>query len=218
MSAPAHHDNDPLTLVPDSRGGNDAHSTTVRPVLVPPSLLTPSQLRVLVSDTAPSHDSLQVDADQVPLSRPASSTSSLDPYYFGDQSPSDSPPQDSALLSVTPETRIHSDSSPLTPAWDPANIDRKGLVGVGELTTPHFDRRIRRPQENTVDDDDNPLDVLQEEDSAEVVVPNAEPDGADSPWTIEAVDGEFDDQDQVRFFLGCRGLVDVRSSSVTSNC
>lgn len=103
------------------------------------------------------------------------------------------------LLSVTPETHIHSDSSPLTSAWDPANIDRRSLVGVGELATPHFDRRIRRPQENPADGNENPH-VLQEEDIAEVdVVPNVEPDGPDTPWTIEAVDGELDDQ--VRFFF-----------------
>ena len=151
---------------------------------------------------------MQVDADQDSLSRPGSSTSSLDPYYFG--APSDSPPQDSALLSVTPETRIHSDSSPLTPARDPANIDRNGLVGVGELATPRWDRHIRRPQQNP-DDDENALDVLQEQDSAEVVVPNVEHDGPDSPWTIEAVDGELDDQDQVRFFfLAARAFVDIR--------
>jgi hypothetical protein len=27
---------------------------------------------------------------------------------------------------------------PQTPSWDPALIDRKGLVGVGELTTPRW--------------------------------------------------------------------------------
>jgi dual specificity tyrosine-phosphorylation-regulated kinase 2/3/4 len=170
---------------------------------------------VLVSHPAPSHDSLQVDADHD--SRPASSTSSLDPYYFGAQSPSDSPPHDSALLSVTPETRTHSDSSPLTPARDPANIDRNGLVGVGELATPRWDRLLRRPQQNSADDDDNALDVLQEQDSAEVAVSNVEPDGPDSPWTIEAVDGEFDDQDQVRFFFWPLGHVLTFASSVTSN-
>ncbi|KAG9318300.1 hypothetical protein JVU11DRAFT_384 [Chiua virens] len=197
-SAYTQHDNDllsPLTL-PDASdslfvhlGGSDVH---------------PNQLRVHVSEPAPSHGSLQVDVDQVSLSRPASSTSSLDPYYFGVQSPSDSPPQqlqDSSLQSTTPETRGPGDSSaPLTPARDPASIDRNGLVGVGELSTPRWDKLLRRSHENPADDDDNALNILQEEDSAEVVVSNAEPDAPDSPWTIEAVDGELDDHDQVGFF------------------
>lgn len=92
-------------------------------------------------------------------------------------------------------------------------------MGVGELTTPRWGRLLRRAQENLGDDDDNALDVLQEEDSAEVIVPNAELDGPDSPWTIEAVDGEFDDQDQVSFFFWATAtaFVDKHSSSVTSN-
>ncbi|KAG6379088.1 hypothetical protein JVT61DRAFT_11524 [Boletus reticuloceps] len=182
LTLPIHHP--PLVEPPDSllyAGPNDAHS---------------SKLRVHVTEPAPSHHSLQVDADQGSLSRPASSTSSLDPYYFGAQSSSNSPVQESPLQSVTPETRIHNDSSPLTPARDPANIDRNGLVGVGELATPRWGKLIRRAQENSVDDDDNALDILREEDSAEVVISDVEPDGPDSPWTIEAVDGELEDQDQ----------------------
>ena len=174
---------------------------------------------MLVSEPAPPHDSLLADADQVSFSRPDSSTSSLDPYYFGAQSPSDSPSQHTTIPSVTPETRTRSDASPLTPARDPANIDRNGLVGVGELATPRWGKLLRRAQENHDDDDDSPLDVLQEEDNAEVVAPNVEPDSPDSPWTIEAVDGELDDQDQVGFFFfkAARTLAHVRPSSMTSN-
>ncbi|KAF8436918.1 hypothetical protein L210DRAFT_3631914 [Boletus edulis BED1] len=177
LTLPIHHP--PLVEPPDSllyAGPNDPHS---------------SKLRVHVTEPAPSHHSLQVDADQSSLSRPASSTSSLDPYYFGAQSSSNSPVQESPLQSVTPETRIHNDSSPRTPARDPANIDRNGLVGVGELATPRWGKLIRRAQENPPDDDDNA--VLCEE---EVVISDVEPDGPDSPWTIEAVDGELEDQDQ----------------------
>lgn len=77
---------------------------------------------------------------------------------------------------------------------------------------------MRRAQENPGDDDDNAVGVLQEEDSVEVVVPNIEPDGPDSPWTIEAVDGDLDDQAQVSFFFSTAGaFVDIRSSSVMSN-
>lgn len=232
MSAPtlaySQHDHDPLTLAirhppdatplvdgPDSllsgpvpSGGNDAHSNQVRPYVSSslPSLdAHSSQPRVHISEPASSHHSLQVDADQDSLSRPPSSTSSLDPYYFGGaQSPSDSPAQEPMLPSITPETRIHNHpSSPVTPARDPANIDRNSLVGVGELATPRWGKLMRRAQENPGDDDDNALRILQEEDNAEVVVPNVEPEGPDSPWTIEAVDGELDDDDQVGFFFGC---------------
>lgn len=246
MSAPAvaysQHDHDPLTLAvhhpPDTTllvdgsdslpsapvpsGGNDAHPNQVRLFV---SARTSSldahsrQLRVHISEPASSLSSLQVDADQNTLSRPASSSSSLDPYYFGAQSPSDSPAQEPTLPSITPETRTHNDSSsPLTPVRDPANIDRNGLVGVGELATPRWGRVMRRAQENPGDDDDNAVGVLQEEDSVEVVVPNIEPDGPDSPWTIEAVDGDLDDQAQVSFFFSTAGaFVDIRSSSVMSN-
>ncbi|KAF9228620.1 hypothetical protein BS17DRAFT_772257 [Gyrodon lividus] len=158
------------------------------------------QLHVHVAEAVSTDDSLQVDADQDFVSRPGSATSSLDPYYFGAQSPSDSPaPQlpEPSFLSTTPETRLpHEPLTPLTPARDPANIDRKGLVGVGELATPRWGKSVRRPEEDHHDEDDNVLDVLQEEDSAEVVVPNVEYDGPDSPWTIEAVDGESDDRDE----------------------
>lgn len=216
MSPQAQHDNDALTLpvlhppLVEAQNSlcqpstNDAHSTKVGPRLpstpssLADSLLT--QLRVHITQPAPPHDSLQVDADQDTHSRPGSSTSCLDPYYFSTQSPSDSPAQDSTHPSVTPETRTHNNSvSPLTPARDPANIDRNGLVGVGELSTPRWGKLIRHAEENPGDDDDNSLGVLQEEDSTEVVVPNGEPDGPDSPWTIEAVDGELDEQDQVGF-------------------
>ena len=70
---------------------------------------------------AASLDLLQVGVDQpekiVPKSWSTTSSPTVrGPYYFGAQSPSDSPPQDSALLSVTPETHIDSDSLPLIPA------------------------------------------------------------------------------------------------------
>ncbi|KIJ17231.1 hypothetical protein PAXINDRAFT_10082 [Paxillus involutus ATCC 200175] len=158
------------------------------------------QLRVHVSKAASTDDLSQVEADQDFISRPGSATSSLDPYYFGAQTPSDSPaPQlpEPIFLSTTPETRLpHEPLPPLTPARDPASIDRKGLVGVGELATPRWGKSVRRGEENHDNEDDNVLDVLQEEDSAEVTVPHLEHDGPDSPWTIEAVDGEFDDMDE----------------------
>ncbi|KAI6043104.1 hypothetical protein EDC04DRAFT_3138697 [Pisolithus marmoratus] len=135
------------------------------------------QPRVYVSEAPP----LPVD-EPGQISRPASATSSLDPYYFGAQTPSDSPPR------ISPGTH-----TPLTPARD---IDRKGLVGVGELATPHWDK-IHRPstrQSNPSQDDDHHPPCLREEDSASLTA--LENDAPDSPWTIEAMDGESDDKDE----------------------
>ncbi|GLB35192.1 putative protein tyrosine kinase [Lyophyllum shimeji] len=128
-----------------------------------------------------------------PVSRSASATSSLDPYYFGLQSPSDSPvpplPTAPVNLSTTPEQRqIH---EPVTPARDPAAIDRRGLVGVGELATPRWTRAENQEEERP------PLpDTTGEVEEYEVVVPeDVQEDEPDSPWTIEAVDGEASERE-----------------------
>jgi len=110
------------------------------------------QPRVHISSTDDAHD-IDIDTDR----RPGSATSSLDPYYFGADSPV-----------------AHSPHEPLTPARD---IDRKGLVGVGELATPRWDKSRQSHADDSHLDDD-------------VVVVN---DSPDSPWTIEAVDGESDE-------------------------
>ncbi|KAJ8699713.1 serine/threonine protein kinase, CMGC, dual-specificity [Pleurotus ostreatus] len=127
------------------------------------------------------------------VSRSASATSSLDPYYFGVRSPSDSPipPLPSApaqFSSTTPDQRYVNE--PVTPARDPASIDRRGLVGVGELATPRW-TRIDRPSEDTfseVEPADGVYDVEVPED-----VENEDPD---SPWTIEAIDGESSEKEE----------------------
>ncbi|KAG6910900.1 hypothetical protein DXG01_006583 [Tephrocybe rancida] len=123
-----------------------------------------------------------------PVSRSTSVTSTLDPYYFGIRSPTDSPVPPLPLapmgLSTTPEQRHIIE--PVTPARDPATIDRRGLVGVGELTTPRWTRTENYEVEPTP-----VLETPKEIEEYEVVVPNdVEEDGPDSPWTIEAVDGE----------------------------
>lgn len=123
-----------------------------------------------------------------PISRSTSTMSGLDPYYFGIQSPSDSPvpplPTSTAQPSSTPEHRLAFE--PVTPARDPAAIDRRGLVGVGELATPRWTRAIEYTGQ---DDPDVHLEV-EKGDCEEVVIDEAEEDEPDSPWTIEAVDGE----------------------------
>lgn len=137
---------------------------------------------------APNDDSGSDNDDgnhnDLPPSRSASASSSLDPYYFGFQSPEYSPlPHPASTPDQLPI------NEPITPARNPATIDRRGLVGVGELATPRWTRT-----EHAIDPDDSdsfpPLGVIPP-------LPDDEPD---SPaWTIEAVDGETDEKDEARF-------------------
>ncbi|KAK0441175.1 uncharacterized protein EV420DRAFT_1623060 [Desarmillaria tabescens] len=131
-----------------------------------------------------------------PASRSTSTTSSLDPYYFGLQSGSESPyppPLPTApSLRATPESRPIPE--PVTPARDPANIDRRGLVGVGELATPRWTRSNSDSEEKiSIPEallENEPYQVVEAADATEDDVP-------DSPWTIEAVDGESSEKEDV---------------------
>lgn len=143
------------------------------------------------------HDESSSEQDGA-VSRSASATSSLDPYYFGLQSPSASPvpplPTNSMYLSTTPEQQQLVE--PVTPARNPAGIDRRGLVGVGELATPRWTRADRSSDEGEMDQD------IEGEEGYDVVVPqDTEDDQPDSPWTIEAVDGESSGKDEVRLMV-----------------
>ena len=95
----------------------------------------------------------------------------------------------------TPEMR--SPHEPVTPGRDPAAIDRRGLVGVGELATPRW---VRGPRRDEVEIDEQ-LDEVEEESSQTeegvVIVDEPEQDLPDSPWTIEAIDGEPEEKDEV---------------------
>ena len=137
-----------------------------------------------------------IDTD-LGTSRSTSVSSSLDAYYFGAQSPSDSPhPPVPTLPRVTPDHRGRNE--PMTPARDPAAIDRRGLHGLGELATPRWTRNGESKE-----DLDRIPDVQEEDESEEVDQLEQSPidqepdDHPDSPWTIEAVDGEFSDRDEV---------------------
>ncbi|KAJ3517787.1 hypothetical protein NLJ89_g279 [Agrocybe chaxingu] len=129
------------------------------------------------------------------VSRSASATSSLDPYYFGIQSESESPipplPPTSMYLSTTPDHQ--SPNEPVTPARNPAMIDRRGLVGVGELATPRWGREERSGEQDisASEVDAEGYDIVVPEDVEE------EEDQPDSPWTIEAVDGEASEKEEV---------------------
>ncbi|KAF7322709.1 CMGC/DYRK/DYRK2 protein kinase [Mycena chlorophos] len=109
-------------------------------------------------------------------SESATSGSSL-AYYFGAVSESENeiPPLPTAKTPDHPHT-----SEPVTPARsDPALIDRRGLVGVGELATPRW-TRSRHAKDDTVTPS---LDALGED-------AEEHPDAPDSPWTIEAVESD----------------------------
>ena len=77
-------------------------------------------------------------------------------------------------------------TEPITPARDPASIDRRGLVGVGELATPRWTRAPR------VDDDEDQADPTLNDNNRDY-----ELEDSDSPWTIEARDGETEIVDHV---------------------
>ncbi|KAI0303440.1 hypothetical protein B0F90DRAFT_1935362 [Multifurca ochricompacta] len=116
-------------------------------------------------------------------SRPTSATSSLDPYYFSVHSPSGSPVPplpDPPHLSKTPETRPVT-HEPITPHKDPSKIDRRVLHGLGELATPRWTRSVANRE-----DDQDELEPPLPEEPEEVE--------SDSPWTIEAIDGEDDEE------------------------
>ncbi|KAF8636499.1 hypothetical protein AX17_003314 [Amanita inopinata Kibby_2008] len=137
------------------------------------------------------HVSLAEEDVDPPVSRPASASSSLDPYYFGLRSPSVSPvpplPPLPTTISSTPDQALVVE--PATPARDPASIDRRELVGVGELATPRWARTEQvEDQANTREGQEN----------FRVATPEgARPEQPDSPWTIEAVDGELSEKEEL---------------------
>lgn len=125
------------------------------------------------------------------MQRSTSTTSSLDPYYFGLASQPDSPP--SGRPSKTPDSRHY--SQPATPARDPSGIDRRGLIGVGELATPRWTRTTEKRQRHGFGgESEEGHGELAEEENMEV---DSDKDSPDSPWTIEAFDS---DKEEVRCF------------------
>lgn len=104
--------------------------------------------------------------------------------------------------SFTPENRSYAE--PQTPARNPANIDRRGLHGLGELATPRWTRTEEAKQEA------EHIPAVQEQDELEEEDPQDDdeepPDHPDSPWTIEAVDGEPSDKEEVCDNSSCQFL------------
>ncbi|CUA75045.1 dual-specificity tyrosine-(Y)-phosphorylation regulated kinase [Rhizoctonia solani] len=130
--------------------------------------------------------------------RPISVASSeFDPYYFSAHSPNQSRRASIAPEEIPPET-VHEHQStvkarnrlsinrtslliPDTPARDPGSIDRRGLVGVGELTTPRWTvtRDARAVSHGHGHHEHRQEDLLS---------PHTPAEEPNSPWTIEAVD------------------------------
>ncbi|KZT20255.1 hypothetical protein NEOLEDRAFT_881230 [Neolentinus lepideus HHB14362 ss-1] len=128
--------------------------------------------------------------------RSASATSSLDPYYFGMHTPAESPAipvPDLPFLSKTPESLPQVPTEPVTPVRNPAAIDRKGLIGVGDLATPRWTRPGRVPSEELLESPELPGHHEEHYSIINGEGPEDD-DGPGSPWTIEAIDGELDDQ------------------------
>jgi hypothetical protein len=96
------------------------------------------------------------------------------------------------LSSITPDHSLPNE--PVTPVRNPAMIDRRGLVGVGELTTPRWARTEadKEPDLPTQEGELDGYDVIVSDD--------VEEDQPDSPWTIEAVDGESSEKEEVILF------------------
>lgn len=169
-----------------------------------PSIFSPLPLSLMYRDIAPQPFLQVVPADEPPtdvetdVPRSASATSSLDPYYFGVHTPSESPiPPVPPVPSVpkTPEMRHY---EPVTPGRDPAAIDRRILVGVGELATPRWARGVRNDEYEFATQER--VDEVNEEELIEVGGLEDERN-SDSPWTIEAIDGEQDDKTEVRTLI-----------------
>lgn len=126
--------------------------------------------------------------------RSTSATSSLDPYYFTipsrDHSPA--PPRANATPSALVNESLLS-TEPSTPAKDPASIDRKGLVGVGELFTPRWTRSENNLPEFVEGQPPLPIDKVTDQELVEADgKAGSDDDGRGSPWTIEAIDGELE--------------------------
>jgi dual specificity tyrosine-phosphorylation-regulated kinase 2/3/4 len=117
----------------------------------------------------------------------------VDPYYFPSRPPNQptkTPELKSSSSRHSPSSSAAGISDPTTPGRDPAAIDRRALVGVGELATPRWTTKHEYVSRKDWEGKGAGVEEVQEE-----LEPEPEPvedveDDVDrcSPWTIEAVD------------------------------
>ncbi|KAJ7184093.1 hypothetical protein C8R46DRAFT_937896 [Mycena filopes] len=187
------HSPEPVTAAPPSLSKLRRERPPALDISEQPQVLTERdvarQPSVLVTPTA----DLDAPEPEYPPPRSASASSSLDPYYFG-LSDSPVPPLPTAPLHLSTSTTpdLHHPSDPVTPARDPAMIDRRGLVGLGELATPRWTRAAHN-KDDTVTPVLGPVGEAFED----LVQDEERPDAPDSPWTIEAVDGEMSEREDL---------------------
>jgi dual specificity tyrosine-phosphorylation-regulated kinase 2/3/4 len=175
----------PPSHFPDRQPSLDDTMSHAEQVMVPPSSPHFTPLTMFQFHADQPIDDLHAHLP----SRSTSATSSLDPYYFSVHSPSASPVPplpDPPQLRRTPETRQVTD--PVTPHRDPSKIDRRILHGLGELATPRWTRSVAHREDDLHDLDQDDLEPPLPEEPEDV--------DSDSPWTIEAVDGEEDDEER----------------------
>ena len=79
-------------------------------------------------------------------------------------------------------------NDPVTPHRDPSKIDRRVLHGLGELATPRWSRSVANRDDGVHGLDQDDLEPALPEEPEDVL--------SDSPWTIEAVDDEDEDEER----------------------
>jgi hypothetical protein len=116
----------------------------------------------------------------------------VDPYYFPSRQ-LNQPTKTPELKSSSPKHFLTSSaagiSDPATPGRDPAVIDRRALVGVGELATPRWTTRHDYPSKKDWEGKGSGVEEVQELYAEPEPVEDMENDvDRSSPWTIEAID------------------------------
>jgi hypothetical protein len=150
--------------------------------------------------------------------RPTSVASSeFDAYYFSVPSPNqsrrasvaledpyaqqESGPTQEYQATVKARNRLSLNRTslliPETPARDPASIDRRGLVGVGELTTPRW--TVTRDSRAINHGQYDQAGYRTEDRNSQSHTPGE--DVPPSPWTIEAIDASDSGDGRVRILF-----------------
>ena len=124
---------------------------------------------------------------------PAPNDALVDPYYCPPRQltqPTKTPELKSSSSRLSPTSSAAGISDPTTPGRDPAIIDRRALVGVGELATPRWATRHEHLSTKDWEGKGAGVQEVQEELDAEPEpIEDMENDvDRSSPWTIEAVD------------------------------